>query len=256
MTAVLVGTSGWQYADWRETFYPRGLAQRNWLAYYAGAFGCVEVNSTFYNLPTVETVARWREQTPADFRFVLKASRYLTHVRRLRDPQDSVKRFLERARPIRRRLAAVLVQLPPNFSVDVARLRATLHAFPRTLRIAVEFRDKSWFVDDVRALLQQHDVALCLADRKNELEGPDWNTASWSYVRFHEGEGTPYPCYSESALDAWAGRFSAQDPSGDAYAFFNNDSRACALHDAAVFAGACRHRGLAVSRTPGQIVPA
>lgn len=245
-----IGTSGWQYASWRERFYPKGVAQRRWLPFYAERFSCVEVNNTFYNLPSEETFRKWHEEVPADFRFVLKASRYLTHVRRLRDPEEPVKLFLERARPLRRRTGAILVQLPPRFKADVDRLRRTLRAFPRTLRVALEFRDESWFVDSVRELLAHHDAALCRADRLGKSGEPDWDDASWSYIRFHEGDGAPYPCYRRRTLAAFVERTLATARGTDIYVFFNNDPLGCAVRDAAVFAELCAASGLAVSRAP------
>jgi uncharacterized protein YecE (DUF72 family) len=246
---VHIGTSGWQYARWRDRFYPKGVAQSNWLAYYADRFSCVEVNNTFYNLPAEETFRKWREETPTDFEFILKASRYLTHVRRLREPEDSVRLFMERSRPLRRRTAAVLLQLPPRFKADVDRLRHTLRAFPRTLRIAVEFRDESWFTDAVRDLLTERNAALCCADRKGSVAEPDWHTADWSYLRFHEGDGSPYPCYHDATLRAAARRLAQRSRDvTDAYVFFNNDAGGCAVDDASTFANACRGEQLAVTR--------
>lgn len=247
---VHIGTSGWQYADWRGRFYPKGVAQRLWLPYYAERFACVEINNTFYNLPAEETFRHWREMVPSDFRFVLKASRYLTHVRRLRDPEDPVRLFMERSRPLRRRTAVVLLQLPPRFRVDVDRLRRTLRAFPRTLRLAVEFRDPTWYVDDVRDLLRQHGAALCRADRAGSSGDPDWADSGWTYLRFHEGDGAPSPCYRDATLDAWAQRLAATRGVADAYVFFNNDHLACAVRDATAFAQACAQRGLDASRVP------
>lgn len=135
---VHVGTSGWQYRNWRGAFYPERLPQREWLPHYARAFASVEVNNTFYNLPSVEAVRHWREQTPAGFEFVLKGSRYLTHVRRLRDPEEPVRNMIERFRPLGSRFSVMLLQLPPRFRADPDRLEATLRAFPKRVRVAVE----------------------------------------------------------------------------------------------------------------------
>ena len=248
---VHVGTSGWQYASWRERFYPRGVPQRSWLPYYAERFACVEVNNTFYNLPSEETFRHWHHEVPRDFQFVLKVSRYLTHIRRLRDPEEPARLFMQRARPVRRRLSAVLLQLPPRFRADPDRLRRALRAFPRTLRVAVEFRDPTWFRDDVRQVLTQRGAALCRADRQGEVAEPDWHSADWMYVRLHEGDGTPSPCYRERTLEAWAERLAAAPATvRDAYVFFNNDPLACAVRDAATLAEACARRGLDVTRAP------
>lgn len=256
---VHIGTSGWQYASWRERFYGKGVPQRRWLSDYAQHFACVEVNNTFYNLPAEATFARWRAEVPGDFRFVLKASRYLTHTRRLREPEDPVRLFMERSRPLRRRTAAVLLQLPPRFGVDVDRLRRTLRAFPRTMPVAVEFRDTSWYTDSVRDVLATHHAALCRADRRGDTADPDWNDSGWTYVRFHAGDGRPAPCYTRATLNAWADRFAAAASGVDtAYVFFNNDENACAPHDAAMLAQACAARGLDVTRAPeaGRVAPA
>lgn len=248
---VHVGTSGWQYASWRERFYAKGVPQRRWLSEYAQRFACVEINNTFYNLPAETTFGAWRAAVPGDFRFVLKASRYLTHTRRLREPEDAVRLFMERSRPLRRRTAAVLLQLPPRFGADPDRLRRALRAFPRTMPVAVEFRDASWYTSDVRAVLAQHRAALCHTDRDGESPDPDWYDTAWTYVRFHRGDGTPAPCYTRATLERWADRLTAVAPSvGDAYAFFNNDENVCAPRDAAIFAHACAARGLHLTRAP------
>lgn len=248
---VHVGTSGWQYASWRERFYPKEVPQRRWLPEYAQRFACVEVNNTFYNLPPQTTFGAWREAVPRDFRFVLKASRYLTHIRRLRDPEEPARLFMERSRPLRRRTAAVLLQLPPRFGVDVDRLRRALRAFPRTMPVAVEFRDPSWYTDGVREVLAAHHAALCRADRAGESADPEWYDSGWTYLRFHAGDGTPSPCYTTATLNAWADRLASAASSIDtAYAFFNNDGNACAPRDAATLAHACAARGLDVTRAP------
>jgi uncharacterized protein YecE (DUF72 family) len=248
---VWIGTSGWQYRDWRDAFYPHKLPQREWLVHYAEQFGCVEVNNTFYNLPSEDAVRRWHDETPKDFQFILKASRYLTHIRRLNEPRQPVDMMMERFRPLGRRMAVILLQLPPTFSLDLHRLETVLRTFPARVRIAVEFRHESWFTDDVRAVLREHDAALCMTDRNAETAEPDWDDLSWSYVRFHEGDGRPHPCYRAATLSAWADRIAAKrDTTETVYVFFNNDMRCCAPRDAAVLARACRERRLDVSRAP------
>ncbi|HZB97186.1 MAG TPA: DUF72 domain-containing protein, partial [Candidatus Sulfotelmatobacter sp.] len=142
--AVYVGTSGWQYSSWRETFYPKGLPQSRWLDHYARNFQCVEVNNTFYRLPEAGTFESWRHNSPDDFIFALKVSRYLTHIKRLKDPHEPVTMFLDRAQRLGDKCGPLLVQLPPNFHVDTGRLDACLSEFPRSLRIAVELRHESW----------------------------------------------------------------------------------------------------------------
>ncbi len=249
--ALIVGTSGWQYASWRGRFYPRELPQRGWLQHYADRFACVEVNNTFYNLPAAETFRRWGEQTPADFSFVLKLSRYLSHIRRLSDPEDSVRLFLERAEPLAAKTGPLLLQLPPTMRRDVDLLDAALAAFPRRWHVAVEFRHPSWYVDEVAACLHKHGAALCLTDRRGRPMQPMWRTATWGFIRLHEGRATPYPCYGDAALRSWvqriAGLWSAEE---DVYAFFNNDPGGCAVRDAVRFAAHASRAGLRPTRVP------
>ena len=249
---LYVGTSGWQYRHWKLTFYPKEVRQRDWLRYFAERFQTVEVNNSFYNLPEASSFERWREETPDDFVLAVKMSRYLTHLKRLKDPEEPVARFMERARHLGPKLGPVLIQLPPRMKADPERLRAALDAFSNGVRIAVEFRDDSWFDDSTRRVLEDRGAALCLADSPQRAM-PAWRTADWGFVRFHEGLGTPRPCYEEGALATWteriAGLWSADQ---DVFCYFNNDGRACALRDAIVFArlaGAC---GLRPTRVPGE----
>ncbi|MDP9388143.1 MAG: DUF72 domain-containing protein [Actinomycetota bacterium] len=247
---LLVGTSGWQYRDWRGTFYPADMAQARWLEHYAERFRTVEVNNAFYRLPEASTFQRWAERTPSDFVVGVKTSRYLTHVRRLREPEEAVARFVDRARHLGPKLGPVLVQLPPNLRLDADALECTLGCFPPEWRVAVEFRHDSWFVDPVYALLSRFDAALCLADSPRRST-PVRRTASWGYVRLHEGGGPPHPCYDEAALDTWAGTLARlYAPDDDVYAYFNNDPRGCAVRDATVFAGAAARHRLQPTRTP------
>ena len=150
---ILVGTSGWQYKDWSGRFYPDGLPQRLWLEHYAKSFATVEINNAFYRLPERSTFTAWRERTPSDFCVAVKMSRYLTHIKRLREPQEPVARFLDHARGLGDRLGPVLVQLPPTLRGDPDLLDATLNQFPKSVKVAVEPRHKSWWTDETRAVL-------------------------------------------------------------------------------------------------------
>lgn len=247
---VLVGTSGWQYRDWRGRFYPERLAQAKWLEHYAGQFMTVESNNAFYRLPEPHTFAAWAARTPPDFVMAVKASRFLTHVRRLRDPEEPVRRFLERAGQLGAKLGPVLLQLPPTLKVDLGALRDTLERFPREVRVAVEPRHDSWFSDETRALLADRGAALCLADSPRR-RSPLWRTSDWSYLRFHEGTATPWPCYGERALARWAEALAGTwGPELDVYVYFNNDRGGCAVRDAARFARAATRSGLHPTRTP------
>jgi len=243
-----VGTSGWQYRDWRGAFYPEITPQRAWLAHYATRFATVEVNNSFYRLPERSTFERWRDETPDDFVVAVKMSRYLTHIRRLREPEGPVDLFLERANGLGDKLGPVLVQLPPQLRADPQRLADVLDRFPKGVRVAVEPRHDSWFDDRVRAVLEERGAALCLADSPRRRT-PAWRTADWGFVRFHEGRATPHPCYGERALTTWAERIASLWPAAaEVFCYFNNDTNACAVRDAKTFAHLARKAGLHPSR--------
>jgi uncharacterized protein YecE (DUF72 family) len=248
---VWLGTSGWQYKDWRGPVYPPKLAQKSWLEHYVTLFDTVEVNNAFYRLPTAETFAQWAARTPTGFVVTVKASRYLTHIKRLRDPEDSVDLFAERARHLREKTGPILLQLPPRFRAEPQRLDATLSRFAyHGFRVAVEVRDDTWYSDEVRDVLTRHAAPLVWADRHARPLGPLWRTAGWGYVRLHEGEAT-WPCYTQRTLDAWARRIANAYPDGeDVFVYFNNDPRGCAVHDAAKFARSCERIGLDVTHAP------
>jgi uncharacterized protein YecE (DUF72 family) len=247
---LFVGTSGWQYPHWRRVFYPEKLPQRLWLPYFAERFQTVEVNNTFYNLPEKSVFEQWRAGTPPDFVFALKMSRYLTHLKRLRDPEGPVRLFMERAAGIGPKRGPILVQLPPRFRVNVALLDSALALFDPSVRVAVEFRDASWFVDEVRDVLEQRGVALCLADSPRRTQ-PVWRTADWTFLRFHEGAGPHAPGYERDALGRWIARIAESwTREEDVYAYFNNDAFGYAIKDAVTFAELAREAGLSPSRVP------
>jgi uncharacterized protein YecE (DUF72 family) len=227
-----IGCSGWNYRDWRGTFYPQGLPARRWLEHYAERFDTVEVNATFYRLPTREAVSHWAQQTPPAFEFAVKSSRYITHVKRLADLPQGVERFYDRIEPLQAagKLGPVLWQLPPNFKRDDERLRQALTALPPG-RHAFEFRHESWFAPDVARLLDEHDAALVIAHdgRRPQAEPESAKTeASWRYVRMHYGQRGRGGNYSATELDQWAGRVANWLADGDVYVYFNNDWRAFA----------------------------
>jgi uncharacterized protein YecE (DUF72 family) len=247
---VWIGTSGWQYRDWRGRFYPPKLPVSGWLEAYAGAFATVESNAAFYRLPERRTFADWAARTPPDFVMAVKVSRYLTHIRRLREPAEAVARFVDRVAGLGDKVGPVLLQLPPQMRCDADRLDAALAEFPAELRVAVEFRHATWFVDEIRALLTERGAALCLADRRGPLT-PSWRTASWTYLRFHEGRAAPSPCYGRTALRTWAQRLAdGWGPAADCFVYFNNDPRGCAPRDAARFARVVAAAGLDPTRVP------
>lgn len=252
---ALIGTSGWHYSSWRGCVYPPGLPPSRWLGHYAGLFATVELNNAFYRLPEASVFEGWAQALPDDFVVAVKASRYLTHIKRLHDPAEPAARLIERARFLGPKLGPILLQLPPNLGIDVDALTDTMAAFPAEVRLAVEFRHPSWFDPAVRRALTERGAALCLVDRRGPV-APLWRTADWGYVRFHAGRGWIPGCYGPTALSAWARRVADLWPaSAEVFAFFNNDAHACAPRDARRFAGALSRRGWSTSRVPapGQV---
>ncbi|MFK0255181.1 DUF72 domain-containing protein [Streptomyces sp. NPDC090445] len=233
---VLVGTSGWQYRDWSGVLYPAGRPQRLWLEEYAAHFATVESNAAFYRLPAPHTFADWRERTPDGFVFAVKASRFLTHIKRLRDPEEPVRRLMAHAEALGDRLGPVLLQLPPTLRADPQALDACLACFPPGTRVAVEPRHGSWWNPDVRDVLAARGAALCWADHGSRPVTPLWRTADWGYLRFHEGAAQPWPRYGATALRSWAGRIADAWPrEADVFAYFNNDPGGAAVRDADAF---------------------
>src|SRR3954470_21928698 len=248
---VIIGTSGWQYRDWRGRFYPQRLPQRLWLEHFAEHFATVESNNAFYRLPERSTFEAWRMRTPADFRWAVKASRFLTHVKRLREPEEPVARLMERAAGLGERLDVVLLQLPPTLRADPELLRTCLARFPAGTRVAVEPRHDSWWTDEVRALLERYGAALCWADRDEQPVAPLWRTAGWGYLRMHPGAASPWPRYRPETLQLWAERLAANwtDDEG-ALVYFNKDPRGAAGIGAAACAAAVRTTGRTTTRVP------
>lgn len=238
MRAVHIGCSGWNYDDWRGVVYPEGCPRRLWLERYAELFGTVEVNNTFYRLPKRETVAGWCERTPADFVFACKASRYLTHVKRLGDPREGVARFMERLEPLAEggKLGPVLWQLPANFHRDDERLGGLLAELPAG-RHCFEFRHPSWFAAPVYRLLAEHGAALVIGDDPERPFQTTEITTSWTYLRFHRGNRGRRGNYSSGEIDAWRRRVAAWRAKTEVYAYFNNDWEAFAPRNALALAG-------------------
>ncbi len=233
------------YDSWRERFYPRGLAKARWLSYFAQRFDTVEVNNSFYRLPSEEAFARWRDQTPDGFVMAVKASRYITHFKRLRDCEDAIALFWSRARVLGPRLGPVLFQLPPRSGgVDLEKLETFLALLPRPMRAAFELRDPAWHRGDVYRALDRAGAALVLADAPGARIDPVV-TGGWSYVRFHAGARTG-PFYARSKLARWADRIAGL-PARAVYAYFNNDPQGAAVHDALVLESLLARRRLFTS---------
>jgi uncharacterized protein YecE (DUF72 family) len=226
MKPVRIGCSGWNYDDWRGTFYPERAPKRRWLELYAERFDTVEVNTTFYRLPNREAVAAWVRDTPDSFLFAVKASRYLTHIRRLRDLGQGIERYYERIEPLieAARLGPVLWQLPPNFHRDDERLGAWLAALPAG-RHTIEFRHPSWFAAPVMERLRERGVALTLGDHPERPFQTHEATADWRFIRFHYGARGRNGNYSASELQTWARRIAQWSRREEVFAYFNNDWR-------------------------------
>ena len=233
MKPIRVGCSGWNYADWRGVLYPRGCPQRLWLARYAEAFDTVEVNTTFYRLPKLETVRGWVEQAPSGFTFAVKSSRYLTHIKRLTDMERGVERLLGRLEPLTAspKMGPMLWQLPGNFRRDDERLAFALERLPPG-RHAFEFRHESWFADDVLAALRAHGVALVIGDHPERPWQPHELTADFSFVRLHYGHRGRRGNYSATELDEWARELRRLARRAEVFAYFNNDWEGFAVRNA------------------------
>jgi uncharacterized protein YecE (DUF72 family) len=250
---VRVGCSGWQYKHWRGNFYPTELRLKHWLEHYASIFDTVEVNNSFYRLPEAATFAAWAARAPAGFLFAVKASRYLTHMKKLKEPEEPVDRFFGRARSLGRRLGPVLYQLPPRWTLDLERLSHFLGILPRDAVHVIEFRDPSWYTSEVYALLERHAVSLCLHDMPGSATGR-LRVGPHVYLRFHGASGRYDGSYPDAQLADWAAwlQQSARD-GNDAYVYFNNDMGGHAPRNALVLRrhleGAEAVVGIGVRRT-------
>ncbi|HEX6457589.1 MAG TPA: DUF72 domain-containing protein [Thermoleophilaceae bacterium] len=233
MKRVRIGCSGWNYKAWRESFYPQGLPARRWLERYAEAFDTVEINNTFYRLPNRSAVENWVKQSPPGFVFTVKASRYLTHIKRLTNMDEGVRRFYERIEPLVEspKMGPVLWQLPGNFQRDDERLRSALEALPKG-RHCFEFRHPSWFCEDVYRLLRRHRAALVIGDTPERPFQTHEFTAGWTFVRFHYGHRGRGGNYSQRELEEWAARLREWRESVEAYVYFNNDWNEYAVRNA------------------------
>jgi uncharacterized protein YecE (DUF72 family) len=235
MAEVRIGTSGYVYPHWRKgVFYPSGLPARHELCYYAARFRTVELNNPFYRLPTPEMFVRWRESTPSEFNFAVKASRYITHLKRLHNVGDEIALFMERATMLGSKLGPVLFQLPPTQRIDTARLRTFLALLTQNQRWVVEFRHPSWHTSETYQLLAEAGVALCIPVG-GRVEPDHITTAAFTYVRMHRGQ-EPAGGFTREQLKSWAAQVRALATSGkEVYIYFNNDWEGFALRDAVTF---------------------
>ena len=232
MGDVRIGTSGWHYQHWRDNFYPPGEAPS--LARYAERFDTVEINNSFYRLPSAETFQSWRDGSPPRFLFAVKASRFITHMKKLTDPEGSFEKFFAAVVHLGPKLGLILFQLPPRWRCNLARLEGFLEAIaPKRLRCAFEFRNETWFEPEVEALLNRHNAALCIYDIA-QRRSPIAATADFIYIRLHGPEAAAYAgSYGDAALLAWAERIQAWRCEGrDVFCYFDNDQKAYAAADA------------------------
>jgi uncharacterized protein YecE (DUF72 family) len=229
---IRIGCSGWNYKHWRELLYPKGLAQKRWFAAYAENFDTVEINNSFYRLPKPETFDKWREQAPPGFCYAVKANRYLTQAKKLKDCEEPLERMMSAARHLGDRLGPILYQLPPNMGINLERLESFLELVPKDVTNVFEFRNSSWYVPETYGLLDRHGAAFCVHDMPGSAServavGPA------TYVRFHGGEGKYWGRYSDEGLLGWTDWIVEQAKSGrPVWCYFNNDIGGHAIDDA------------------------
>lgn len=231
---VCIGTSGWTYDGWRGPFYPKDVPKKNWLAWYSTQFSSTEINGSFYRTPSLEAVRTWRDQTPDHFRFAWKASKFITHWKRLSAKSDnSIALMVTRLRVLGPKAGPVLFQLPPQFKANRERLASFLEMLPKRYAYVFEFRDRSWYEQPILDLLRDHDIALCLSDH-HDAPSPWVVTASHVYVRGHGPGGRYKGHYSDQTLKAWAADIRKwKRQRRDVYCYFDNDQKSAAPKDAA-----------------------
>lgn len=234
---ILVGTSGFSYDHWRSLFYPEKLAKARWLEFYATQFSTVELNNPFYRLPSEEAFARWRDSTPDDFVFALKVSRFITHIKRLKNTGEALATFINRAKILGGKLGPLLYQLPPSMHRNDEVLDSFLSTLPGRLRYVVEFRHPSWLEDEVFKILRRYNIGLCIFDMPR-FTGPVEATADFAYVRFHGSTALYSSCYTDEELANWANKL-ARLSAGlkEIYIYFNNDISGFAVANAGTIRG-------------------
>jgi uncharacterized protein YecE (DUF72 family) len=231
---LYIGTSGWNYDHWKGIFYPEGLPSSKWLDHYTRSFNSVELNVTFYRLVRKETFRMWRKNTPEDFRFVTKGSRFITHIKRIKSVAGALDLFLNNVHQLREKLLAVIWQLPPNYKKDLSRLEGFLRLLKRKTKVpqVLEFRHESWFSEDVYALLTEHEAALCIA-HSHKYPCVRVQTGNLLYLRFH-GATLYKSDYSKAELKPWA-KYAKSVKDKDIMVFFNNDTNGYAIKNAITF---------------------
>jgi uncharacterized protein YecE (DUF72 family) len=235
MTEYYVGTSGWHYEDWKGLFYPADLTKTKWLEFYGRHFFSVELNNSFYHLPSEKAYINWRETSPKGFIFAVKVNRFITHIKRLKDAEEPLHNFLDRADLLVDKLGPLLYQLPPNMKRDDERLESFLGVLPDRYRHVFEFRHESWFDDEVFRVLRRYNAGFCVFDMP-ELTSPVVATSDFAYVRFHGSDGLYSSSYGDKELTDWAKKIAKLAEQLKAvYVYFNNDISGYALNNARTF---------------------
>jgi len=227
-----IGTSGWHYDDWRGRFYPEKLPKAKWLEFYSQQFSTVELNNSFYRLPSEEAFNKWHDSSPAGFTFAVKVSRFITHIKRLKDCDEAVENFMSRAAGLKEKLGPLLYQLPPGLHRNDETLENFLKKLPQSLKHVIEFRHQSWLEEGVFDILRRYNTGLCVFDMP-KMSCPLLATADFAYVRFHGGESLYSSCYTDEELSGWAKRIAGLAQSLDSvYIYFNNDIAGYAVENA------------------------
>lgn len=232
MATIYIGTSGWSYTEWKGSFYPEEMKSEDYLQHYSTVFSATEINNTFYHLPDEGRLKSWMEATPDDFIFAIKASRYITHNKKLKDPEDSTHKFFDAIKPLKDKSGPILFQLPPNWHSNPQRLEEFLKVLPKDYQYTFEFRDKDWLNDTIYEVLKKYNAALCIYDFDG-FESPEVITADFVYVRLHGPEKAYQGSYHGNRLNSYADKLRQwQQQGNDVYCFFDNDQKGHAPEDA------------------------
>ena len=227
-----IGTSGWHYEHWRGRFYPEELTKVRWLEFYTSHFTTVELNNSFYHLPSEAAFATWRNSSPANFTFAVKVSRFITHIKRLKNTEEAIDKFITRAKILEEKLGPLLYQLPPNMPRNDELLESFLSTLPQGMKHVFEFRHQSWLEEKVFEILHKYNIGLCIFDMPS-VSCPLVATADFAYIRFHGSTGLYFSCYSDEELADWAEKLANLASNLEAiYIYFNNDAEAFAVRNA------------------------
>ncbi len=227
-----IGTSGWSYKHWKDKFYPEDIKQKDWLNYYTKKFDTVELNGSFYHLPKKETFRNWKEVTPDNFIFSVKASRFITHNKKLKDPKEPVRNFYESANRLGKKIGITLFQLPPNLNYNHDKLKHFVKILPKTKRYTIEFRNQTWWNDDAFSILKKNNIAFCIFEL-GDVQSPKMITADFVYIRLHGPDGKYKGNYNKVLLSKWKKDIQKWNKEGkDVYCYFDNDEKAYAPNNA------------------------